>query len=144
MKKYNKNGMIPRWFSNSDKVKIFMKRVGHTVNESPTIPDEDTQRLGMLLLEEEVLEFYQALSKKDIVGIADGLTDILYVVYGIGHNFGIDLDHTLEAVHDSNMSSWLMAVICHLSSVMCRSTLSNNRATASKYTRHVHEDMNDE
>ena len=104
MKKYNKHGMIPRWFSNSDKVKIFMKRVGHTVNESPTIPDEDTQRLGMLLLEEEVLEFYQALSKKDIVGIADGLTDILYVVYGIGHNFGIDLDHTFEVVHDSNMS----------------------------------------
>ena len=104
MKKHDEHGMIPRWFSNSDKVKIFMKRVGHTVNESPTIPDEDTQRLGMLLLEEEVLEFYQALSKKDIVGIADGLTDILYVVYGIGHNFGIDLDHTFEVVHDSNMS----------------------------------------
>ena len=104
MKKHDKHGMIPRWFSNSDKVKIFMKRVGHTVNESPAIPDEDTQRLGMLLLEEEVLEFYQALSKKDIVGIADGLTDILYVVSGIGHNFGIDLDHTFEAVHDSNMS----------------------------------------
>ena len=104
MKKYNKNGMVARWFSNSDKVKIFMKRVGHTVNESPTIPDEQTQRLGMLMLEEELAEFYSALSKKDIVGVADGLTDILYVVYGIGHSCGIDLDHTFEAVHDSNMS----------------------------------------
>jgi len=104
MKKYNKNGMVARWFSNSDKVRIFMKKVGHVVNQSPTFPDEQTQRLGMLMLEEELAEFYTALAKKDMVGVADGLTDILYVVYGIGHNFGIDLDHTFEAVHDSNMS----------------------------------------
>ena len=90
--------------SNSDRVRTFMDRVGHTVNRSPTIPNEKTQKLGMLLLEEELAEFYNALSKKDMVGIADGLTDILYVVYGIGHNFGIDLDYTFEAVHDSNMS----------------------------------------
>ena len=104
MKKYNKNGMVARWFSNSDKVRIFMKKVGHVVNQSPTFPNEKTQKLGMLLLEEELAEFYTVLAKKDMVGVADGLTDILYVVYGIGHSCGIDLDYTFEAVHDSNMS----------------------------------------
>jgi predicted HAD superfamily Cof-like phosphohydrolase len=95
---------ILRAFSNSDRVRIFMERVGHVVNQSPTFPNERTQKLGMLLLEEELAEFYTALAKKDMVGVADGLTDILYVVYGIGHNFGIDLDYTFDAVHESNMS----------------------------------------
>tara|TARA_R100000664_G_C2735901_1_gene125364 strand:+ start:642 stop:1037 length:396 start_codon:yes stop_codon:yes gene_type:complete len=91
-------------FSNSGKVKIFMKTFGHKVHDTPTFPDEDTSKLGMLLLEEELAEFYKALAEKDIIGIADGLTDLLYVVYGIGHSFGIDLDPLFTEVHKSNMS----------------------------------------
>ena len=90
--------------TNSEKVRIFMETFGQLLPESSTIPHDSIIKLRILLIEEELGEFYKALEQKDIVGIADGLTDLLYVIYGTGHAFGIDLDKTFTEVHSSNMS----------------------------------------
>lgn len=82
----------------------FMEAFGQEVLDTPQMPSMDVQALRLDLIREEVRELEQAIAAKDIVEIADALTDILYVVYGAGHSFGIDLDECYKEVHYSNMS----------------------------------------
>jgi len=82
----------------------FMEAFGQEVLEEPTWPDFNTRELRLELIEEEVQELKDALENRDMVEVADALTDILYVVYGAGHAFGIDLDACYLEVHSSNMS----------------------------------------
>ena len=82
----------------------FMQAFGQSVEEQPTWPDFNTRELRVDLIQEEVDELVEAIANKDMVEIADALTDILYVVYGAGHTFGIDLDECFTEVHASNMS----------------------------------------
>ena len=90
--------------SNFQKVKTFMETFGQEVKTSPEFPDNDTVALRYDLIKEELEELYEGMGKKDIVEVADALTDILYVVYGAGHAFGIDLDACFDEVQRSNMS----------------------------------------
>ena len=90
--------------SNFNKVKTFMNTYGQDVNEKPTIPDEKIVQLRIALIEEELNELKEAIKKNDIVEVADALTDILYVTYGAGHSFGVDLDKCFDEVQSSNMS----------------------------------------
>ncbi len=90
--------------SNFDSVKKFMKTFGQEVKEKAEFPDEKTTSLRYELINEELEEFKEAIIKKDIKEVADALTDILYVTYGAGHAFGIDLDKCFEEVQNSNMS----------------------------------------
>jgi predicted HAD superfamily Cof-like phosphohydrolase len=90
--------------SNFQKVAEFMKTFGQNVETSPVWPDFDTRELRLELIAEELDELMQAVDNEDMVEVADALTDLLYVVYGAGHTFGINLDDTFEEVHDSNMS----------------------------------------
>ena len=90
--------------SNFEKVKTFMKTYGQEVKESPSFPDENIIKLRLKLIKEELEEFEQALNDKNLLEVADALTDILYVTYGAGHSFGINLDACFEEVQRSNMS----------------------------------------
>ena len=90
--------------TNFDKVAIFMDAFGQQTLKKPTLPNNQLADLRLELINEEVAELYSALAEKNIVQIADALTDILYVVYGAGHAFGIDLDDCFREVHESNMS----------------------------------------
>lgn len=81
-----------------------MEAFGQTVETEPTWPDFSTRELRLELIDEEVEELRVAVANRDMVEIADALTDILYVVYGAGHTFGIDLDACFDEVHASNMS----------------------------------------
>ena len=90
--------------TNFDKVKIFMDAFGQQTLKKPTLPNDELASLRLDLIAEETGELYSALAEKNIVQIADALTDILYVVYGAGHAFGIDLDDCFREVHESNMS----------------------------------------
>ena len=90
--------------SNFDSVKKFMKTFGQEVKEKAGFPNEKTTSLRYDLIKEELDEFKEALDKKDLKEVADALTDILYVTYGAGHAFGIDLDKCFEEVQNSNMS----------------------------------------
>lgn len=90
--------------TNFDRVGEFMKTFGQKVEETPTLSDIDTQRLRIELIREELDELVEAISKDDIVEVADALTDILYVTYGAGHSFGINLDACFHEVQRSNMS----------------------------------------
>ena len=81
-----------------------MHSFGQETLSRPTLPDNDLAELRLDLIQEEVDELQEAIEKKDIVEIADALTDILYVTYGAGHAFGIDLDTCFTEVHRSNMS----------------------------------------
>jgi len=90
--------------TNSSKVWDFMYTFGQDPIMKPTLPDGDLAALRFELIAEEVEELAVALADQDIVEIADALTDILYVTYGAGHAFGIDLDKCFEEVHRSNMS----------------------------------------
>ena len=90
--------------SNFSDVSKFMKAFGQDVNKKSTWPDYKTRNLRIELIEEELEELKAAIMQKDMVEIADALTDLLYVVYGAGHTFGIDLDKTFDEVHSSNMS----------------------------------------
>ena len=90
--------------TNFDKVAIFMDAFGQETLRKPTLPNNQLADLRLDLINEEVAELYSALAEKNIVQIADALTDILYVVYGAGHAFGIDLDDCFREVHESNMS----------------------------------------
>lgn len=90
--------------TNFELVENFMNSFGQEIKDEPEIPDWNTCALRLDLITEEVRELEVALANEDIVGIADALTDILYVVYGTGHAFGIDLDACFEEVHRSNMS----------------------------------------
>ena len=81
-----------------------MEAFGQEVNCEPTLRDQDTQDLRIDLIQEELDELALGIDNNDIVEVADALTDLLYVVYGAGHAFGIDLDECFTEVHESNMS----------------------------------------
>ena len=90
--------------SNFELVGDFMEAFGQKVELEPTWPDFNTRELRLDLIQEELDELAQAMEDRDMVQIADALTDLLYVVYGAGHAFGIDLDECFAEVHRSNMS----------------------------------------
>ena len=90
--------------TNFELVGDFMESMDQDVLMSPEFPDEHTQRLRINLIEEELDELQLAVDNEDMVEVADALTDLLYVVYGAGHAFGIDLDECFHEVHRSNLS----------------------------------------
>ena len=90
--------------SNFEKVGDFMEAFGQRVEMEPTWPDFNTRELRLELIQEELEELSDAVADRDMIQIADALPDLLYVVYGAGHSFGIDLDECFEEVHRSNMS----------------------------------------
>ena len=90
--------------TNFDKVGDFMEAFGQEVLIAPKTPDPSVAKLRLELIREEVAELQAAVEGMDMLAIADGLTDILYVVYGAGHAFGIDLDECFHEVHSSNMT----------------------------------------
>ena len=90
--------------SNFENVRKFMKTFGQEIKEKPGFPDNKISSLRYDLIKEELDEFKEALDNKDIKEVADALTDILYVTYGAGHAFGINLDKCFEEVQNSNMS----------------------------------------
>ena len=90
--------------TNFELVGDFMSACNQEVKDVPEIPDWNTCALRLDLINEEVRELEVALANENLVDIADALTDILYVVYGAGHAFGIDLDACFAEVHRSNMS----------------------------------------
>ena len=90
--------------SNFQKVKKFMQTFGQEVKEKAEFPNNKIKKLRYDLIEEELLELKTALEQEDITEVADALTDILYVVYGAGHAFGVDLDKCFNEVQNSNMS----------------------------------------
>ena len=90
--------------TNFEKVGDFMEAFGQEVLYIPTMPDFNLSALRLDLIEEEVQELRDGLANKSMLEIADALTDILYVVYGAGHAFGIDLDDCFNEVHSSNMT----------------------------------------
>ena len=90
--------------TNSELVEDFMEAMGQEVNAIPAFPEQEIQRLRLDLIEEELDELHYAIDNKDMVEIADALGDLLYVVYGAGHAFGIDLDECFKEIHASNMS----------------------------------------
>ena len=90
--------------TNFEKVKEFMKTFGQEVQEYPYLPSEEVVDLRLDLINEEVGELCEAVERDDMTEIADALTDILYVTYGMGAALGIDLDKCFEEVQRSNMS----------------------------------------
>jgi predicted HAD superfamily Cof-like phosphohydrolase len=90
--------------SNFEKVGDFMEAFGQEVLYVPTMPDFNLAALRLDLIEEEVQELRDGLGRSSLLEVADALTDILYVVYGAGHAFGIDLDDCFHEVHRSNMT----------------------------------------
>ena len=94
--------------SNFESVKKFMKTFGQEVKEKAEFPTDKITSLRYDLIAEELEELKEAIKKRDIKEVADALTDILYVTYGAGHAFGIDLDKCFEEVQNSNMSKFDM------------------------------------
>ena len=90
--------------SNFNKVKTFMKTFGQEVKNKPSFSTDKINSLRYDLIKEELEELKAAMESKDLLEVADALTDILYVTYGAGHAFGIDLDKCFEEVQNSNMS----------------------------------------
>ena len=90
--------------TNFEKVKIFMETFGQEVKNSSSLSSEKINDLRISLIEEELDELKKAIKDNDIKEVADALTDILYVTYGAGHAFGINLDKCFEEVQNSNMS----------------------------------------
>ena len=90
--------------TNFQKVKTFMQKFGQEVKLKPSFSTEKINDLRYNLIKEELEELKQAIDNKDLLEVADALTDILYVTYGAGHAFGIDLDKCFEEVQNSNMS----------------------------------------
>jgi predicted HAD superfamily Cof-like phosphohydrolase len=90
--------------SNFEDVKIFMKTFGQKVITKPEFPDKRTMNLRFDLIKEELNELEQAMKDKDLKEVADALADILYVTYGAGCAYGIDLDKFFKEVQRSNMS----------------------------------------
>ena len=90
--------------SNFLKVKKFMETYGQEVKSKAKFPNNNIVKLRLYLIEEELEELQEAIKKKDLLEVADALTDILYVTYGAGHAFGINLDQCFEEVQKSNMS----------------------------------------
>ena len=90
--------------TNFEKVGIFMKTFGQEVKLKPSLSTNKINSLRLSLIKEELDELKDAIDGKDLVEIADALTDILYVTYGAGHAFGINLDKCFDEVQNSNMS----------------------------------------
>ena len=90
--------------SNFSKVGIFMKTFGQEVKENPSFSTDKINKLRIDLIKEELEELTEAMKNKDLLEVADALTDILYVTYGAGHAFGINLDKCFDEVQNSNMS----------------------------------------
>ena len=90
--------------SNFSSVKKFMETFGQEVKKKAEFPGDKIQNLRVSLIEEELSELKEAIKNKDIKEVADALTDILYVTYGAGHAFGVDLDQCFDEVQRSNMS----------------------------------------
>ena len=89
---------------NFGKVGIFMKTFGQDVKNKPSFSTDKINKLRIDLIKEELDELTEAMKNKDLLEVADALTDILYVTYGAGHAFGIDLDKCFDEVQNSNMS----------------------------------------
>ena len=90
--------------SNFNKVKTFMETFGQEIKTKPSFSTDKINSLRYDLIKEELEELKEAMKNKDLLEVADALTDILYVTYGAGHAFGIDLDKCFEEVQNSNMS----------------------------------------
>ena len=90
--------------SNFSKVGTFMKTFGQEVKDKPAFSTDKINKLRIDLIKEELAELTEAMKNNDLLEVADALTDILYVTYGAGHAFGIDLDKCFEEVQNSNMS----------------------------------------
>ena len=90
--------------TNFDKVGTFMKTFGQEVKNKPSFSTDKINKLRLDLIKEELDELKEAMDNKDLLEVADALTDILYVTYGAGHAFGINLDQCFEEVQNSNMS----------------------------------------
>ena len=90
--------------SNFSRVGIFMKTFGQEVKDNPSFSTDKINKLRIDLIAEELNELTEAMKNKDLLEVADALTDILYVTYGAGHAFGINLDKCFEEVQKSNMS----------------------------------------
>ncbi len=90
--------------TNFEKVKKFMITFGQEVKEKAEFPTDKISKLRLDLIEEELNELKEAINDKNIKEVADALTDILYVTYGAGHSFGVNLDNCFDEVQNSNMS----------------------------------------
>ena len=90
--------------TNFEKVRLFMTTFGQEVKKKSGLSTDKINNLRINLIEEELIELKDAVNKRDIKEVADALTDILYVTYGAGHAFGINLDNCFEEVQKSNMS----------------------------------------
>ena len=90
--------------SNFSKVGTFMKTFGQEVKDKPAFSTDKINKLRIDLIKEELEELTEAMKNKDLLEVADALTDILYVTYGAGHALGIDLDKCFDEVQNSNMS----------------------------------------
>ena len=90
--------------SNFSKVGTFMKTFGQEVKTKPSFSTDKINKLRVDLIKEELEELTEAMNNKDLLEVADALTDILYVTYGAGHAFGVDLDKCCEEVQNSNLS----------------------------------------
>ena len=90
--------------SNFNKVKTFMETFGQEVKNKPSFSSDKINSLRYDLIKEELEELKEAMENRDLLEVADALTDILYVTYGAGHAFGINLDKCFEEVQSSNMS----------------------------------------
>ena len=90
--------------TNFEKVGKFMKTFGQEVKSKSSLSSDKINKLRISLIEEELDELKQAINQKDLLEIADALTDLLYVTYGAGHAFGINLDKCFDEVQKSNMS----------------------------------------
>ena len=90
--------------TNFEKVGLFMRTFGQEIKNKSELSSEKINSLRLSLIQEELDELTKAINEKDILEVADALTDILYVTYGAGHAFGIDLDKCFDEVQNSNMS----------------------------------------
>ena len=90
--------------SNFSKVGIFMKTFGQEVKNKPSFSTDKINKLRLDLIKEELEELTEAMNNKDLLEVADALTDILYVTYGAGYAYGIDLDQCFKEVQRANMS----------------------------------------
>ena len=90
--------------SNFNKVGIFMKTFGQEIKSKPSFSTDKINKLRIDLIKEELDELKEAMDNNDLLEVADALTDILYVTYGAGHAFGINLDKCFDEVQNSNMS----------------------------------------
>ena len=90
--------------TNFEKVGTFMKTFGQEVKSDPSFSTDKINKLRLSLIKEELEELSDAMQKKNLIEVADALTDILYVTYGAGHAFGINLDKCFNEVQNSNMS----------------------------------------